>query len=455
MYAPLLLTGDYTAAIITAFLFGPVFWALPVIIPHIVSKKYGLNSALILFPFFYLSQEILQFYLDFGITYVHLGFGLANNSIFLGIHPYLGLEGGSLLVLGFNVSLVFLYTRVKSNGFKFNYLIPTFVFVLVIVGTYFFQPSLEKIQTVNVAVFQPNKTDVDGIENNLVKKIDLLENELKKNQNKKIDLIICSESYLMDMEKHPLVVNDIESHFAMKRLMSLSSQYDVIIFSGATLVQLFKTKKPPTASAKKMTGRTGVYFDIYNGSVFITPDQKVSWRTKQRLVPFSESIPFYAFFNYLEEKGWWPERIEKTYGIVPFEGPFEYKDLSIAPIICFESAFPSTIQSLIQDRANLVVILSTTWTDSEWIREQQQDAMPVIQRSFGKTLIYATLDQESSVIDQSGGRRLSSKIFEVKSIDLFDASSTYTSLASRPWIWWLVNFALFVALYLRKKLKLE
>ncbi|MFY0652959.1 MAG: hypothetical protein JXQ96_13035 [Cyclobacteriaceae bacterium] len=450
LYGSLLLAGEYVFPIIVGFLIAPALWSLSIIIPHKVSKKHGLNYGLMLFPFFYLSQEILHYYLHFGITYSHLGFGLVNNPIFLGVYPYLGLEGGSFMVIGLNTSLVFFYMNAKKSGLKFKYSIPTGILLLIILISAFVQPPLRKIRSLNVAIFQPDKQVVDSIEDNLEKKIDLLEVELKNNLKPKIDLIICPESYMMDMKKNPLVVNTLGEHKSVQRLSTLCRQNNLSILSGAILVKLFRAGKPPTSSAKKMPSKKGVYFDIYNGSVFVTPDGKVSWRSKQRLLPFSESIPFYEVINFLEGIGLWPKRIGKTYGIVPFEGPFEYQDICIAPMICYESSFPSTIQGLIQHKANLAVVLSTTWTDSDWMRQQHQDAMPAIQRSFGKTVIYSTLDQESSVVDHFGRKKHSDKSFEVKSINLYDSAGFYPNLASKPWIWVLLNLILLVGVFVIK-----
>jgi apolipoprotein N-acyltransferase len=442
LHSTLLIERDYFFPLVIGLIFIPILWSIPILFTHIIARRYGFEASLFLTPFLYLSQEISQYYWDFGMTYFNMGVGLSNSPLLLGIYPYLGQEGGTLLILGFNCSLVFLYKKFKEGKIKIYHISPIVVFILVICSSYVLAPTLSKTGALNVAIFQPDKKVVDALKNNLSAQVDLLEAELKKKKKSKIDLVICPESYFFDMAKFPLFVNTLKNHEAIKRLMSLSIKYNVSIFSGAILVQLYRAKEPPTPSAKTRTNKPGEYFDIYNGSLFITPDEKVEWRTKQNLVPFSESIPFYKFFNYLEKKGLWPTRFDQTYGVVPFQGPFKFGKVSIAPAICFESVFPIVMDSYIQNEANLVVVLSTNWTTSQRVLDQQQDAMPIIQRSFGKTLVYATLDQQSSITDYKGQRAFSDSTFEVKQINLYDTSAVYSKFASKPWIWLIISLGL-------------
>ncbi len=450
IHSPLLIEGDYFIPLSIGLVFIPVIWSIPVVIAHKIAKYRGLSTSLFLFPFIYLSQEVLQYYWDFGMTYFNMGVGLSNTPFFLGIYPFLGQEGGTLLILGFNCGLVFLFQKIKNEKVEIFHALPLGLFVLIIAITYLTAPDAQKTGTLQVAIFQPDKQKMDSIKNNLSAKIDLLETEIEKNKGRKIDLIICPESFFVDMEKKPLIVNNLETHEAIQKLMFLSSEYGVPIFSGAILVEMFRADEPPTPSAKPRRNEPGVYFDVYNGSVFVTPDKQIAWRTKQSLVPFSESIPFYKAFNYLERKGLWPTRYDKTYGVVPFEGPFRYKNINIAPVICFESVFPVVVDSYIQNEANLIVVLSTNWTTSQRVLNQQQDAMSIVQKSFGKTVLYATLDQQSSVTDFKGQREFSSSPFEVKEVRLHDSSSMYALVASKPWCWIVLSLIL-VFLVVSKK----
>lgn len=433
MHLPLLIEGRHVMPLVVGLIFVPAFWSCPLIVSVLVKRKYGLEAAMIIFPFLYISQEIGQYYWDFAVTWFHLGLGLSKTPFLLGINPYLGQEGGTFLVLLANVSFYYLYVQYRENKLRKVHFIPISSFLLMVLVFNFLEPKTETKEKVDIAIFQPSSEENLAVEDDLRAQYELLENAIVQSGFQKADLLICPESYFFDMKKYPLVVNNLKQHLAIKKLMELSQKYQTPIFSGAILVEFYYTKDPPTASAKKR--EQGDYFDIYNGSIFITPDGEVSWRTKQSLVPFTEIIPFHSFFNFLEENGLWPSRFIDTYGVVEFEGPYEYGNLKIAPAICFESLFPHVMASYIQQKANLQVVLSTDWTESQSLNQQQQDGMLVDVYSFGRPLVFATLNQKSTITNIDGQVSFSNKTFDVKSVDINISSGYYTMVGMKPWYW--------------------
>lgn len=433
MHLPLLIEGRHVMPLVVGFIFVPAFWSCPLIVSVIVKRKYGLEAALIIFPFLYISQEIGQYYWDFAVTWFHLGLGLSKTPFLLGINPYFGQEGGTFLILLANAGIYYVYVQYREKKLRKRHFLPLSFFFVLVLAFYFLKPGAGTSEKVDVAIFQPSSKDNLAVKDDLKAQYELLENAIVRSGFKKADLLICPESYFFDMKKYPLVVNNLKEHLAIKKLMELSEKYQTPIFAGATLVEFYYTKKPPTASAKKRA--QGDYFDIYNGSIFITPDGEVSWRTKQSLVPFTEIIPFHAFFNFLEENGLWPSRYIDTYGIVEFEGPYEYGNLKIAPAICFESLFPHVMASYIQQKANLQIVLSTDWTDSKSLNQQQQDGMLVDVYSFGRPLVFATLNQKSTITNTNGQVLFSKNTFDVKSVDINISSGYYTRIGLKPWYW--------------------
>lgn len=437
MHIPMLSNGEHLLPILFGILIVPIFWSIPIALSMLVKKKMGLSFAMILFPLFFVCQEVAQYYWDFSVTWFHLGLGLSNSPYAMGIYPFFGQEGGTVLILAANLSVYVIYIAWQQKSLKGAHFTPIGITILVVVIFNLVDLNAHKPFSVDVAVFQPDKAQMESNKNNLNAQIDLLENSLKDVHFKGADLLICSESYLADMIKHPLVVNYLESHDAVKRLSGLSIKYKTPILSGATFVELFASDTPPTLSAKEK--EPGVYYDIYNGSIFITPDAKLSWRSKQTLVPFAEVIPFYKVFNMLEGIGLWPNRYDKTYASASFQGAYIYNRIRIAPAICFESLFPNVLASYVQKKANLMVIMSSKWTSAERLLEQQQDGMSINVRSFGMPLIYATTDLESSITTKKEQKKFSNSVLDVKSIQLTDTSSFYSKYASQQWHWFIIT----------------
>lgn len=444
MFFSLFTSEPYLVALILGLILVPIFWSIPFILSLFIQKKYGIAPALILFPFFYVCQEVAQYHWDFAMTWFHLGVGLSNSSYLLGIYPFLGQEGGTLLIVTANVCVYYLYLKFNQKQLKLFNAVPLVILILVVAGSNFIIPDTGKKETIKVAIFQPDKEKLEGIKDNLTGQIDLLESALKKSKFIESDLLICTESYFQDMKKYPLIVNSLEKHPAILRLMEISAKYQTPILSGATLVELFSSHKPPTLSAKLK--EKGVYFDIYNGSIFITPNNKVSWRTKQKLVPFAESAPFYKLFNSLEKNNLWPSRYDKTYGTVAFDGPYNYGKLKIAPAICFESTFPHVISSYIKEKTNLITVLSTGWASSEKLQKQQEDGILINAKSFGKSIVFATLNQKSVITDDEGIKKFSTQQIDVQSIAINSNHTTYTYLSRYSWIWIFISIFMTIQL---------
>ena len=445
MFFSLFTSGPHLTALMVGLILVPVFWSISFLLSFLVKRKYGVIPALILLPFFFVSHEVAQYYWDLSMTWFHLGVGLSNSPYLLGIYPYLGQEGGTVLIMAFNVSVYHIYHKTKCNQFNVKNAIPLILLILLVIISNAFNQKIKTTKTVEIAIFQPEKEKLRAIQDNLMSQIDLLETKIQTSEFKKADLIICPESYFRDMKKYPLVVNNLHSHPAILRLMEISQQYQTPILSGATLVQLYRSETHPTPSSKLK--EPGVYFDIYNGSIFITPDKNISWRTKQKLVPFAEITPFYKGFNYLEKHGLWPTRYDRTFASVDSEDPYSYGKLKIAPIICFESSFPHIVSKYIQHKANLIVILSTEWSSSESLIQQHQDGIPILGKSFGKSLLFCTLNQKSLLLDDHNLEKkiFSNQEFEKKSIFLLDNRSYYFYFADSPWYWIVVNIIIILA----------
>ncbi|MDP4679670.1 MAG: hypothetical protein NWS46_04810 [Cyclobacteriaceae bacterium] len=118
LHATLIMEGGHTIPLVIGILIVPFFWSIPIIVSFKIAKKFGYTVGLFLFPFLYLSQEIVQYYWDFGMTYFNMGVGLSNTPLLLGIYPYFGQEGGTLLVMLMNVSLVILLSELKKHRFR-------------------------------------------------------------------------------------------------------------------------------------------------------------------------------------------------------------------------------------------------------------------------------------------------------------------------------------------------
>lgn len=424
----------------------PLINSLPILITWFIRKKKGEKLALLMFPFLFVSQEVLLYFGDLAITWLHMAYGLSVNTFFHGVLPIFGPEGATFLIMSSNAYLVSLL--LSSKKLKWKSLYPVLIVPFIFLSAYLFQKPPNGTE-IRVAIFQPNKSTNDDLKNNLTAQVKSFRSALKGKDLSEVKLIIGPESYFFDMKKTPLVANELQDQPAIIELQKISDSLKIPILSGAVLIEMFRSVKPPSNTAKPF--RKGVFFEIYNGSFFISPNQKPKWRSKQTMVPFSENIPFVGFLNSLESKGLWPTRYSTNYGKAPFEGSYKYEALSIAPGICFEAIFPNVMGKYVESGANLQVIMSTNWTPNRNWKARFKDYMSVPVKALGHPMIVSSTEGESFICDFNGHRNIGDSSLVVAELMLNNKDTFYSKYASKPWIWWLLTFfAMFVGANLKR-----
>lgn len=445
----LFMDGRQLSALVAGALIVPLLWSVPFLIAFKVKQRFGMVWALILLPFLYVSQEILHYYWDLAFAWTHLGLSIANDRWLMGLYPLFGQEGGTVFILAINAAVYFLWWKFQRTKLSIRDGIPltALLSLMIVPGLFWLSASDEKEFT--VAFFQPPTLVHSQVKNDLDGQIDMLEKQLTEDKFEGADLLICPESFFFDMEVRPLIVNHLHRHPAIIRLSELSQRYNTPILAGAILVELYKSEEPPTPSAKVQA--PGVFYDVYNGSLFFQPDGGVDWRSKQHLVPFSEKVPFYSLLNSLEEWGLWPTRIEKTYGVSEFKGPYQYGDLSVVPAVCYESLFPPVLAGYLENGAGMVAVLSNQWTEADLSIQRQRDYVNVNAVSFGKPVLFSCMDAKSSVVTADEANDFNRSRLMKSTVVKQQDSYLYGYVARNLWLWPFVAIVLGLRLLATKR----
>ncbi|MCB0481144.1 MAG: hypothetical protein KDC83_06905 [Flavobacteriales bacterium] len=396
-----LVRGNWTHRIwiLSGLLVIPILWSIPIAIGFLIKKRYG-GYAILLFPFLYILQEQVHYYWDFPITWFHLGYGLAPTSWLIGGYPHYGPTGGSFLTILINTVICY---GIIDYQTKKKWRLASTVFILsllVLIGPYFLFFKGEQEWPIRVAIFQPSLSEIEIRNENLDAQIDFLEDELEAQSQPNVDLIVCPEAYFCEVINNPIFVNSIEKHPAINRLIQLSMKYNAPILSGAILVKLYRANNFPTPSSKRK--EEGIYYDIINGSIFIEPTGRVSWQSKKALVPLAEAIPFRALFDGLQSVGLMEKRMVDQYGIVDSKMKYEYQNINIAAPVCYESLFPNILDKYVSTNENLMVILSTYWTDSEISRAGHAEFSIPDAVMYKLPVLFCTTNSESRAFNKRG-----------------------------------------------------
>jgi apolipoprotein N-acyltransferase len=134
----------------------------------------------------------------------------------------------------------------------------------------------------------------------------------------------------------------------------ITTQLDVY----PSLLQRFRNlarKVRATIVAGSLAGGPGA---LYNALYVISPDGTYSIYRKRQLVPFAEWFPGRAFLSWLPYIG------ALNGGLTPgqIDGVYKAGPLTIAPLICWESAFADLAYAQVRDGADLLVVS----TDDAW-----------------------------------------------------------------------------------------
>ncbi len=385
--------GLTTILITLAMLAIPAVMAIPFWLSFLVFRKRGMSWALIVLPFFVAGLEILVQYWDLGFTWLHQGLAMANTPSLMKAYPLLGQQVGTLQILAVNGSMLILLKRWHIRKARpMAIALPVLLVLTMLIPITGSKKG--NVQKLKVAVLQPNLDTYSEMSNDeTLVRYDSLMAGLDMINTDSLDLIVCPEGYFRDMRDNPIIVNDFHRHKSIGMLKELSQKMDAPILTGSLVIRLYfeEQKNNPTARQK----REGLYWDQYNAALFITPDGRVEWRTKNHLVPFMERVPFIDKFSALESLHLTLNQAKGSYARIENSKPFVWKSMRIVPILCQESLFPNRISSYVQRRANLIVEMSNeTWSTSVLPRRQHagyalvnvaQFRLPYLRSSFAST----------------------------------------------------------------------
>lgn len=371
--------------LLVGLLLVPIFWTIPIFISVFLMRRFHFSLGILIFPFLYTANEMMFMYGEMDYVFSHLCYGAVETKWVASLAALGSPFYVTLFVISINTILAELL-RKKYYHEPFKKLLLLGLSVFILGGLLGFKLSNEKVSKRNILVFQPTQDQLKTVQDSLIGQVALLDSFLSKQNVKNIELIICPEAFLNEKKRRPLFINTLDKQPAILYLLELSLRYKAPILSGAILVELYKSDTFPTITSKRQSA--GWYFDVYNGSVFITPSGNVEWRSKKRLVPFTEKTPFYSELKSISNKGYLPFQIRSEYATNIDFRPYSYSGLTIAPLICYEFMFHDVVKKSDSPLVDYFVILSNQWTASEKVLKRQSKYAKMIAYSSSKPVFF-------------------------------------------------------------------
>jgi apolipoprotein N-acyltransferase len=389
---------------------NPVFFMIPSTLLYYSRKFLPANTALLLFPFFWITYEYLYMLTDASFPWLVLGGGLSKFITFIQIADIIGTLGLSLIVVFINVFLFYAVSDKRKSAAAVTGAALLFVIPL-IYGLFTFNNYELSDRKVTVGIIQPNINPWDKWSGgNLNTLTELHLNMSKQAIDEGAELLIWPETALpvyLYGGTYPAIVQQIDNFLQRENIFLLTGMPHVIFYNN-------KDSIPEDA---KYSEASNYYYRTYNAVLLVAPGEGVVQQYgKMKLVPFGERVPFVDMLPFLGDlikwgvglSGW---NVGKDTTI--FQAAYNENDsLRINGLVCYESIYPYFISGFIQKDADFIAIVTNdSWYGNSSGPYQHKEYAVVRAVENRKSVVRAANGGISTIIDPLGRTTKETKMF--------------------------------------------
>lgn len=296
---------------------------------------------------------------DLTWSWLILGNAFAFNHNWVQWYEFTGTSGGSLWVLIVNILL---FNLIKTRSFTFKSiskpiaaLLLPIIFSCIILYINTNQQKLE--EGYKTVIVQPN-VDPYNDKFYLEPSVQLsnLLNQLNGKLDSTTDFLVLPETYLTENFIEGRENESFSLHFLMDSIIKKFPKLTII--TGASTFKIYEPGEETSTSARK-DGNSNNYFDAFNTGLQLNNDG-IAYYHKSKLVPGVERMPFPALFKPLENLAIDLGGTMGSLGTQQERGVFysHHKNVCIAPVICYESAYSDYVADYVENGANLIFIIT-------------------------------------------------------------------------------------------------
>ena len=340
-----------------AFLLNSLLMAFAFFIFHKIKRVTRPRLGYLAFIVSWLSFEYLHLNWDLSWPWLTLGNVFANTPNIVQWYEYTGVLGGSLWVLLVNILVLKAWA---SESGKLKWISPAFVVIFPILFSFYLGENkvlVSEKNTYEVVIVQPNVDPYTdkfnlGYEQQLADFIVLAKTKLTQSTQ----LLIGPETALQE----GIWENKLEATYSVRAFRVLQKQFpDLNILVGASTYKMFGHGEQKTATARQIRNQQ-VFYDAYNSAVFVPDSGQVQVYHKTKLVPGAEKTPFPKILDKLAGLMLDLGGTSGSLGTENSVSQFEVSEMSIQPLICYESIYGD----LKYGNTNLIAII----TNDGWWR---------------------------------------------------------------------------------------
>ncbi len=350
----------------TLMFFNPLLFLIPSTLFYLARKRLSLNSALAVFPFFWVFYEYIYSVTEFRFPWLTLGNSLSYFTPFIQIADIIGSYGISLIILYANFMLfIFVGKYLQSRILHFPSAAAFIVLIILplLYGLISISGYSETDEKVKIGLIQPDlnphKKWIDGT---FDEQLDIYLELSKEAVSKDAEMIVWPESalpgYLLSL--YPRQTARIKAFTDSNNVFLLTGMPDATYFDSS--------KAPPDA---KPTNKPGLLYTSYNSILLFSPgSDHIQKYGKIKLVPFGEKVPLVDFLPILGDiikwnvgiTGWNTGRDTVVFNLDNYQFKSGLRNLKVGGLVCIESIYPDFVASFVQKGAEiLIVVTNDSW----------------------------------------------------------------------------------------------
>ncbi len=342
----------------------PLFFAVPMFFYYFVRKRFG-QSAVLLFPFLYVSFEYLHSITQVAFPWLTIGYSQCYNLADIQFASFTGLFGISLQILIVNALLAYALMRwiKEPKLIRKDVLLPvSFALLFVIVPEIYGVIVLSNARlsdfkrSMKVTVIQPNINPYAKWEGAPSEILRTYEKETYKALHRRADLVIWPETAI------PFYILLPSYGYYREELQTFVDTTGISLLSGLPLAHYYSDSNnaQPSSHYDEFMHE---YYDAYNGAALFMPHtRRYQTYGKIILVPFAERLPYANHLSFLIKPLKWGVGIS-NWARGTDTTVFKLSNgTRFSTVICYESVFPDYVREFAKKGADfLIVITNDGW----------------------------------------------------------------------------------------------
>jgi apolipoprotein N-acyltransferase len=352
--------------------------SLPMVLPFLLYHNRNVKTGTENFWYFiglWIAAEFLQFHWDLAFPWLILGNVFSYAPILVQWFEITGVLGGSFWILMLNIKLwqfIEAWQEKRLIDERTKWMNALFIWVLLpIFASWYLMPTVNpKGPEVSVVVVQPNidpyNEKFGGLspEAQLNKMLKLAENAM----DSQTQYIILPETALQGGLEENNLLN--ESLFQILKGF-IAVHPGVKVIGGMDSYKIYEPNEPKSITARKARN-SEVWYDSYNTAFCYNGLEGLQVYHKSKLVPGVEKMPYPQIFGFIERYAISLGGTSGSLGQDKESKVFGFSNqLQLAPIICYESVFPSYTSSYVQKGADVLCVITNDgwWGNTPGFRQ--------------------------------------------------------------------------------------